>query len=108
MTDKIIVFVTTGKVSEAKKISRRVVEKRLAACVNVIPKITSVYTWKDRIETNAECLLLIKTRRGRFEELRKCIESLHSYEVPEIIAAPVVEGAANYLNWIEQSVPVEG
>ncbi|MDD5541884.1 MAG: divalent-cation tolerance protein CutA [Acidobacteriia bacterium] len=108
MTDKIIVFVTAGKITEAKRIARRLVEKRLAACVSVIPKITSVYTWKNRVETQEECLLLIKTRRQRFDELRQCIESLHSYEVPEIIAAPIVEGAANYLNWIEQVVPAEG
>ncbi|MBZ5538395.1 MAG: divalent-cation tolerance protein CutA [Acidobacteriia bacterium] len=105
MTDKIIVYVTTGKISEAKKIARAVVEKRLAACVNVIPKITSVYRWKDELETSEELLLVIKTRRARFDDLRKCIESLHSYEVPEVIATPIVEGSANYLNWIEQSVP---
>ncbi|MGB7621040.1 MAG: divalent-cation tolerance protein CutA [Terriglobia bacterium] len=105
MTDKIIVYVTTGKITEAKKIARALVEKRLAACVNVIPKITSVYRWKEELQTDEECLLVIKTRRARFDELRKCVESLHSYEVPEVIATPIVEGSANYLNWIEQSVP---
>ncbi|MFI5174697.1 MAG: divalent-cation tolerance protein CutA [Terriglobia bacterium] len=105
MTDKIIVYVTTGKITEAKKIARALVEKRLAACVNVIPKITSVYRWKEELQTDEEFLLVIKTRRARFDELRKCVESLHSYEVPEVIATPIVEGSANYLNWIEQSVP---
>lgn len=107
MTDKIIVYVTAGKIKEAKKIARVLVEKRLAACVNVVPKITSVYRWKDRMQSDEEFLLMIKSRRSRFNELRSCIESLHSYEVPEIIAVPIVEGAANYLNWLEQSVPTE-
>lgn len=105
MTDMIVVYVTSGKISEAKKIARALVEKRLAACVNIIPKITSIYTWKDHIHTDEEALLVIKTRRPRFDALRRCVESLHSYEVPEVIALPIVEGAANYLNWIEQSVP---
>jgi periplasmic divalent cation tolerance protein len=105
VTDKIIVYVTTGKITEARKIARALVEKRLAACVNVIPKITSVYRWKDQLQIDEEYLLIIKTRRARFDDLRKCVESLHSYEVPEVIATPIVEGAANYLNWIEQSVP---
>jgi len=105
VTDKIIVYVTTGKITEARKIARALVEKRLAACVNVIPKITSVYRWKDELQIDEEHLLIIKTRRARFDDLRQCVESLHSYEVPEVIATPIVEGAANYLNWIEQSVP---
>jgi periplasmic divalent cation tolerance protein len=105
VTDKIIVYVTTGKMTEARKIARALVEKRLAACVNVIPKVTSVYRWKDELQTDEEFLLIIKTRRARFDELRKCIETLHSYEIPEVIATPIVDGSANYLNWIEQSVP---
>jgi periplasmic divalent cation tolerance protein len=105
VTDKIIVYVTAGKMTEARKIARALVEKRLAACVNVIPKVSSVYRWKDELQTDEEFLLIIKTRRARFDELRKCIETLHSYEIPEVIATPIVDGSANYLNWIEQSVP---
>jgi periplasmic divalent cation tolerance protein len=105
VTDKIIVFVTAGKITEARRIARVLVEKRLAACVNIIPKISSVYRWKDRVQRDDEVLLIIKTRRSRFDALRRSIESLHSYEVPEIIAAPIIDGSINYLNWIEQSVP---
>lgn len=107
MTDKIVVFVTAGKMTEAKRMGRTLIEKRLAACVNIIPKITSLYVWKDAIQTDEECLLVIKTRRARFDELCRCVESLHSYKIPEVIALPIIEGAANYLNWLEQAVPAE-
>jgi periplasmic divalent cation tolerance protein len=107
MTDKIIVYVTAAKIADAKKIARALVDHRLAACVNLVPQVKSVYRWKERIQTDEEVLLLIKTRRSRFDELRQCVESLHPYEVPEIVAVPIVEGSANYMNWLEQSVPAE-
>ncbi len=107
MTDKIVVLVTTHTLSEARKIARTLVEKQYAACVNLLPKVSSIYRWKDRIQRDTEILLVIKTRRHRFDALRQCVESMHSYETPEVIALPIVEGAVNYLNWIEQSVPGE-
>ena len=76
------------------------VEKRLAACVNVIPGIRSVYRWKDGIEDEEEVLLLIKTSRALLEELREEIERLHSYQVPEVIALPIVDGSERYLSWL--------
>ncbi len=107
VTDKIVVYVTTGKLSTAKKIARELVEQRLAACVNIVPKITSIYRWKNSLQADQEFLLIIKSRRSRFTDLRHCVETLHTYEVPEIIALPIVDGSANYLDWIEQSVPAE-
>src|SRR5690242_7557065 len=101
MTDKIVVFSTAGSAEEAEKIARRLVENRLAACVNVIKEIRSFYRWQGKIEDAAEWLLVIKSSRERFEALRSAVEKLHSYDVPEVIALPVVEGAQNYLNWMD-------
>jgi periplasmic divalent cation tolerance protein len=100
MTDKIVVFSTCASGEEAQRMARALVEKRLAACVNVIPGIRSVYRWKDAIEDEEEVLLLIKTSRSLFEELREEIERLHSYEVPEVIALSIVDGSERYLSWL--------
>ena len=101
MTDKIVVLSTASSVAEAETIARRLVEERLAACVNVVTGVRSFYRWKGKIEDSGEWLLVIKSSRGRFEELRAALEKLHSYDVPEVIALPVVEGTKNYLNWME-------
>jgi periplasmic divalent cation tolerance protein len=101
MTDKIVVLSPASSAAEAEAIARRLVEERLAACVNVVTGVRSFYRWKGKIENSPEWLLVIKSSRGRFEGLRAALETLHSYEVPEVIALPVVEGAANYLNWME-------
>jgi periplasmic divalent cation tolerance protein len=104
MTGKIVVLSTCASLEEAEKLARALVEQRLAACVNIIPGMTSVYRWQGNLETAAECLLLIKSSSHRFEELRAALEKEHSYELPEIIALPVLDGAANYLNWIDQNL----
>src|SRR5215813_3697232 len=100
MTDKIVVLSTCSSAVEAETIARRLVEARLAACVSVLPGARSFYRWKDAIESSSEWLLLIKTSRANFDDLRIELEKAHSYEVPEIIALPIVDGAANYLNWL--------
>jgi|SRR5579862_4120087 len=104
MTDKIVVLCTCGSAEEAEKIARAVVDLRLAACVNVLTGIRSFYRWQGAIEDSAELLLIIKSSRARFEALRAAIERLHSYEVPEIVALPIVDGAPNYLNWLDDEV----
>src|SRR5690349_19746601 len=101
MTDKIVVLSTCASAEEAEKIARGLVEARLAACVSVLPGARSFYRWKGVIENSAEWLLLIKTSREKFDGLRTELEKVHSYEVPEVIALPIVDGAANYLNWLE-------
>ena len=101
MTDKIVVFSTASSADEAEKIARGLVNERLAACVNVIPSVRSFYRWQGKIEDSAEFLLVIKSSREHFEALRASLEKLHSYEVPEVIAMPVVDGAQNYLNWMD-------
>lgn len=104
MTDKIIVFSTCASTEEAERIARAVVTKRLAACVNVIPGVKSVYRWKGEVEDAEETLLVIKSSRALFEELRAEIEKLHSYEVAEVIAMPIVDGSEAYLGWLSREL----
>jgi periplasmic divalent cation tolerance protein len=99
MTDKIVVFSTCANAEDAEKLARLLVDQRLAACVNVVPGVRSYYRWKGAVETDDECLLIVKSSRDLFAALTAALEKAHSYEVPEAIAVPIVEGAANYLNW---------
>lgn len=101
MTDKIVVFSTASSAEEAEKIARGLVDGRLAACVNVVPGLRSYYRWRGKIEDSAEFLLVIKSTREHFEALRTLLEKLHSYEIPEVIAMPVLDGTQNYLNWMD-------
>jgi periplasmic divalent cation tolerance protein len=102
MVDAIIVLVTCGSEEEAVKIAHSLVEERVAACVNLISPVRSIYRWKGKIWNEREWILIIKTQKKRFEELEKKVKSLHSYSVPEIIGLPVVEGAPSYLKWVEE------
>jgi periplasmic divalent cation tolerance protein len=100
-----VVLVTSGTFSEGTKIARRVVEKRLAACVNVLRSpMNSYYAWKGKLEVAREYLLVMKTSSNRLAELEKEVKRLHSYEVPEFIALPVAAGSKDYLAWLESSV----
>lgn len=104
MTDKIVVLSTCGSADEAEKLARSVLAQHLAACVNVIPGVRSYYRWKGAIDSADEYLLVIKSSRDRMPALLASLEKEHSYEVPEVLALPVVEGAANYLNWLHASL----
>jgi periplasmic divalent cation tolerance protein len=104
MTNNIVVFSTCGSAEEAERLARQLLEARLAACVNVITQIRSFYWWKGEIEDSGECLLVVKTSRDLFEPLRAALESAHSYELPEILALPVVAGSPNYLSWLESEL----
>jgi len=100
-----VVLVTCGTLSESRKIAHRVVQKRLAACVNVLRSpMSSYYTWKGKLEVAREYLLVMKTSSKRLAELEKEVKRLHSYEVPEFIALPVAAGSKDYLRWLESSV----
>ena len=103
MTDAGIVLTTAGSSQEAEKIAASLVERRLAACVNIIPQIQSVYRWEGKVERTTEWLLLIKTRIELFASLRDALHELHSYEVPECIMLQVCDGAEPYLRWIAQN-----
>jgi periplasmic divalent cation tolerance protein len=104
MTDKIVAYNTCATAEEAEKIARRLVEARLAACVSVVAGLRSFYRWQGAIENSTEWLLIIKTSRDRFNELRAELERLHSYEVPELIALPILDGSPDYLNWLDAEV----
>jgi periplasmic divalent cation tolerance protein len=107
MTDKIVVFSMCASAEEAEGIARSLVEKRLAACVNVLAGARSIYRWRGAIEEASEWLLIIKSRRDLFDSLRAEIEKLHSYEVPESLALPVVDGTERYLSWMERGLSLE-
>ena len=98
----IIVLVTCGSEEEALKISRSLVEERLAACVNLISPVRSIYRWEGEIWDEKEWLLMIKTQRKRFKEIEAKVKSLHSYSVPEIIALPIIAGSSSYLAWLAE------
>ncbi len=103
MTDARIVLTTASSPQEAEKIARALVERRLAACVNIVSQIQSVYRWKDKVEQETEWLLIIKTHISAFESVREAIKELHSYELPECIMLEVSSGSEAYLNWIEEN-----
>lgn len=102
--DAIVVLVTAGSHDEAAKIARSVVEERLAACVNIVPGLRSIYRWKGQVADDAEWLLVMKTSRARFAALEARVRELHSYEVPEVIALDVAAGSRPYLDWLLGSV----
>jgi periplasmic divalent cation tolerance protein len=104
MTDKIVVLNTCASAEEAERLARSLVDRRLAACVTVVAPVRSFYRWKGVVADSAEWLLVIKTSRPLFAELCAAIESAPSYEVPEILALPVIEGSTNYLLWIDSEL----
>lgn len=101
--DEIVVFITASKEEEAAAIARELVERKLAGCVNILPNIRSIYRWEGAIEDEGEVLMIIKTQRGLFEQLRTKVKEMHSYSVPEIIALPIVEGSPEYLAWLKEA-----
>ncbi|HEY2820534.1 MAG TPA: divalent-cation tolerance protein CutA [Candidatus Acidoferrum sp.] len=102
---KRVVLVTCGSLREARKIARGVVEKKLAACVNVgTAAVESIYRWKGKVETAREFLLIIKTTAARLEALEKEVKRLHSYDVPEFVVLGIAAGSKEYLLWVEESV----
>ncbi|MBI2358268.1 MAG: divalent-cation tolerance protein CutA [Deltaproteobacteria bacterium] len=108
MDELLVVYVTVGSAEEGERISRALVEERLAACVNRVRGIRSVYRWQGKVEENEEELLIIKTTKGLFDRLKQRVQALHSYEVPEIIAVPVVMGNESYLKWLAEQLAESG
>lgn len=101
--DAIIILTTYPDTGSAGKAARALVDRRLAACVNLLPEMTSVYRWEGNIESEQEYQLVIKTRHSLFNEVRNYILANHPYELPEILSIPVLGGSDHYLNWIGKS-----
>jgi periplasmic divalent cation tolerance protein len=104
MTDKIVVFSTCDSELQAGAIAHALLEQRLAACVTILPGARSIYRWKGQIEEAAEWMLVIKSRRDLMNQLRAAIGKVHSYEVPELLAVPVVDGSEDYLAWLDREL----
>lgn len=100
MTGNIIVLSTCGSLEEAQRIARELVERRQAACVNILPAVHSIYRWQGNVEEASEVLLLAKTQAARYTEVEQSIRELHSYTTPEIVAVPIAKGLPAYLDWI--------
>src|SRR5712692_73604 len=100
MTDSIVIFVTAGSEAEAEILATALVEEQLAACVNILSPIRSIYRWEGKVADDREWLLLIKTRAERFAAVEAKVKALHSYQVPEVIALPIVAGAEGYMRWL--------
>lgn len=104
MTDKIVVLTTCDSLESATNLARGLVDHRVAACVNILPGARSIYHWKGKVEDTTEWLLVIKSRRDLFPALRAAVGKLHTYEVPELIALPVVDGSQPYLAWLDREL----
>ena len=102
-TDAIVVFMTAANGEEATRLAEMLVGAHLAACVQILPEMESVYRWQGKIERQSEILLLAKTTRAKFADLEREVRALHSYDTPEIIAVPVVEGSPAYLDWLNRA-----
>ncbi len=100
---EIIVLITTKDKSQAQEIAKKLVEEKLIACANIIGEVNSIFSWEGKIDEATESLIVIKTQRKLFKELEKRVKSLHSYDVPEIIALPIIDGHKPYLSWVRQS-----
>lgn len=104
MTDKRLVLTTAGSVDEARRIAEGLIERKLAACVNIVPKVVSIYRWKGKTEEAEEWLLWIKTSASAFAKVRDAIKEMHSYELPECLCLAIEDGSAEYLSWLEEAV----
>jgi len=103
MTNARIVLTTAGSQEEARKIANALLERRLAACVNIVPHVESIYRWQGKIETAEEWLLLIKTQAELFDRIRNAVKELHSYDLPECVMLEVAAGSPEYLDWIAKN-----
>jgi periplasmic divalent cation tolerance protein len=103
-TEAIVVFVTTANLEQAAQLADMLVAQRLAACVQILPEVQSVFRWQGEIERQKEILLIAKTTRSRFEILEREVRKIHSYETPEIVALPLTAGSVPYLEWLHSSV----
>jgi len=101
MDDPVVATTTTNSIKEARELAGLLVKEKLAACVQIVPKIESIYEWEGQVHDDQEYMLVIKTREKRIDDIKKIMEKQHSYEVPEFLVLPVIEGMEEYLKWME-------
>ena len=101
--DRIMVMITAGSEEEARKIAELLVKEKKAACVNIVPQVDSLFRWKGKIDSARESLLLVKTRASVVSEIISLVKQAHSYDVPEIIALPIIAGSEKYLDWLDKA-----
>ena len=99
-----VLFITTANPEEAQRISRALLNQKKAACVNIVPKVSSLFWWQDKLDSAQESLLIVKTKTSLLNEVITLVREIHSYDVPEIIALPIVGGNQDYLDWIGKEV----
>ena len=104
MSEPLVVLMTAGSQEEAERIAEALVAEMLAACVNVVPGVTSIYRWEGKVQRDQEWLLVAKSRRDMLDRLVERVQALHSYDVPEIIALPLAGGSEPYLRWLDSVV----
>jgi len=101
-SEPIVVYITAPGEEEAASLARALVEAKLAACANIVSNVRSIYSWQGNIEDDRELLMIVKTQRHLFDRLAAKVREIHSYDVPEIIAIPIVEGSPDYLRWLQE------
>jgi periplasmic divalent cation tolerance protein len=102
--ENVVIFITTGTDEEAQEVAKALLNNRLAACVNIVPKINSIFWWNDTLDSAQENLLIVKSKTSLLNEIVKLVKEVHSYETPEIVALPIVGGNPDYLDWISKEV----
>jgi len=102
--ENVVIFITTGTDEEAQEVAKTLLNNRLAACVNIAPKINSLFWWNDTLDSAQENLLIVKSRASLLNEIVKLVKEVHSYETPEIVALPIIDGNPDYLDWISKEV----
>jgi len=102
--ENVVIYITAGTDEEAREVAEVLLEKRKAACVNILPKVSSIFWWQDKLDSAQEILLIVKTKASLVNEIVRLVREVHSYDVPEIIALPIVGGNRDYLEWIGKEV----
>jgi len=100
----IVLLITAGSIEEAQRISRALLEQKKVACVNIVPQISSLFWWQGKIDSESEVLLLAKTKASKLPEILDLVREIHSYDVPEVIALPILDGNREYLEWIDKEI----
>jgi periplasmic divalent cation tolerance protein len=102
--EKVVIYITTGTDEEAQKVAEELLKQRKAACVSILPGVSSIFWWQDKLDSAQEILLIVKTKASLVDEIVRLVTEIHSYDVPEIIALPIVGGNRDYLEWIGKEV----